>query len=305
MIKFIFILFVFFYINNSSNALENFLFIGGDNIEKHKNKINDKTDGVQIIYFWKDLEIEKDIYDFSKIEEDLKFLYSINKKLWIQIQDRSFSLNNKVVPKYILTKEYDNGIALQEDNPGESKNKGHGWIAKQWNKNTRLRYQKLLYELAKKFDGKIYGINLPETAIDIDIKKEKRKEFSCNKYFNAEMENINFIKSVFKESYVVQYINFWPCEWDNDHKYMSRFFENAIKNKIGLGGPDIVPYKKGQMKNSYPFFNKYKERLSIVAMAIQEPTRTYTNPKTGKKFTDEEFKNFAIDYLGVNIIFWS
>ena len=56
----------------------------------------------------------------------------------------------------------------------------------------------------------------------------------------------------------MQYANFWPCEWDNDQKYMSRAFEFAKQNRIGLGGPDIVPYKKAQMKNSYPFFHRYK-----------------------------------------------
>jgi hypothetical protein len=75
--------------------------------------------------------------------------------------------------------------------------------------------------------------------------------------------------------------------------------------KIGLGGPDIIPYRKGQMKNSYPFFNKYKGKLPIVAFAVQEPTRTYTNPKTGKKFTNEEFLDFGKTFLGVDVIFWS
>jgi hypothetical protein len=40
-------------------------------------------------------------------------------------------------------------------------------------------------------------------------------------------------------------------------------------------------------------------------MASQEPTLTYTNPETGKKFTREEFLAFAEDYLGVDVIFWS
>ena len=40
-------------------------------------------------------------------------------------------------------------------------------------------------------------------------------------------------------------------------------------------------------------------------MAVQEPTLTYTNPATKKKFTRGEFVDFAADYLGVNIIFWS
>jgi hypothetical protein len=104
---------------------------------------------------------------------------------------------------------------------------------------------------------------------------------------------------------VVQYVNFWPCEWQNDRKYMSRFFEFAAQNGIGLGGPDIVPNARAHMNNSYPFFNEYRGRLSLVAMAVQQPTLTYTNPATKKRFTHDEFVAFARDYLGVNVIFWS
>ena len=59
------------------------------------------------------------------------------------------------------------------------------------------------------------------------------------------------------------------------------------------------------MKNSYPFFHRHKDALPLIAMAIQEPTLTYTNPETDEKFTREEFVDFARDYLGVDIIFWS
>jgi hypothetical protein len=100
-------------------------------------------------------------------------------------------------------------------------------------------------------------------------------------------------------------VNFWPCEWNNDHNYMGRTFAFASENGLGLGGPDVVPYKRAQMANSYPFFHQYAGKLVLVAMAVQEPTLTYTNPATGKKFTKSEFRDFARDYLGANIIFWS
>ena len=86
---------------------------------------------------------------------------------------------------------------------------------------------------------------------------------------------------------------------------MGRIFALAADQGIGLGGPDIVPYRKGQMKNAYPFFNRYRGKLPLVAMAVQEPTLTYTNPQTGKRFTRAEIIAFATDYLGVNIIFWT
>lgn len=293
---------------STADNIENFIFIGKRHPEEYKDKLlNNKISGVQIVYNWKQLEISKDKYDFSKIRKDLNFTKSLNKKLWIQLQDRFFRPNDRLIPDYLLNEaKYHGGLASQRDNPGDVKQQVQGWVSKQWNDALRTRYQKLISELAKEFDGEIYGINLPETSIDINEKEARSKDgFSCDKYFNSTLENINFTRSVFKKSYVVQYANFWPCEWENDHKYMSRFFENAIEKNIGLGGPDIVPYRKAQMKSSYPFFNKYKNQLNIVAFAVQAPTRTYVNPKTKKRFTDTEFKNFAVDYLGVNIIFWS
>lgn len=261
--------------------------------------------GVQIVYNWRALETSKDTYDFSRIENDLNYLTSLDRKLFIQLQDRFFEPEARYVPDYILDeKEYTGGLVPQYDNPGENKPIGNGWVTQQWNPAVQKRYQKLIEALAEKFDGKIQGINLPETSIDIDMKRDKTG-FSCDRYFKAELDNLKWARNAFKTSYVLQYVNFFPCEWENDHQYMSRLFELAAKNNIGLGGPDIVPDKKAQMKNSYPFFNQYKGKLPLVAMAVQEPTLTYMNPKTKKPFTKEEFVDYAEHYLGVNIIFWS
>lgn len=284
----------------------NFLYTGSDDLRGIQ-KLIERADiaGVQIVYNWKDLEAVKDKYDFSQVEKDLLFLTRLNKKLFIQVQDRFFLPGARNVPRYLLEEpQYGGGLAAQVDNPGEGLPAGSGWVAQQWNPEVRLRFQKLLGALGKKFDGRVYGVNLPETSADVDVKNDKTG-FTCDKYFNAELENLKAAKRAFKKSHVVQYVNFWPCEWENDHNYMGRLFEFASKNGIGLGGPDIVPGKKAQMKNSYPFFNRYRGKLSMVAMAVQEPTLTYTNPKTKKPFTKEEFMDFARNYLGADLIFWS
>lgn len=285
---------------------QNFLYTSSDDLEKIA-PIARRGDigGVQVVYSWKSLETARDRYDFSQIERDLAFVDGLHKKLFIQIQDRFFEIGHRNVPRYLLEEpQFGGGLAPQADNPGENKPEGHGWVAQQWNPEVRTRYQKLLQALAQKFDGRVFGVNLPETAADVDIKHDQTG-FTCDKYFAAELENVAFARKVFTKSHVVLYANFWPCEWNNDRKFMSRTFAFAQANDIGLGGPDIVPYKKSQMNNSYQFFNQYKGRLSLVAMAVQEPTLTYTNPETGKRFTREEFVAFAQDYLGVNIIFWS
>ncbi len=284
---------------------ENYIYTSSGDLYKIEHIIKrDDIKGVQIVYNWKLLEISKDIYDFSIIEKDLAYLKALNKKLFIQLQDRFFSPQDRSIPNYIIQKEYSGGLVAQIDNPGENKPIENGWVTQQWNPLVRKRFQKLIKELAVKFDGHIQGINLPETSIDINIKDDKTG-FTCDKYFKAEISNIIYARSVFKKSTVLQYVNFFPCEWNNDHKYMSRLFHIAKDNNIGLGGPDIIPNKRSQMNNSYPFFNKYKGTLSLVAMAVQEPTLTYINPKTKQPFTKEEFIQYAEEYLGVNIIFWS
>jgi hypothetical protein len=287
-------------------APQNYLFAGsGDLVQITPLIRRPEIAGVQVVYTWKSLETAKDHYDFAQIEQDLRYLEALDRKLFIQIQDRFFQIEHRNVPLYLQQDSiYGGGIVPQVDNPGENKPEGYGWVAQQWNPEVRKRYQKLLQALAEKFDGRVFGVNLPETAVGVDVERDKTG-FTCDGYFAAELENIAFARKVFTKSQVVLYANFWPCEWENDKKYMSRTFEFAEAHRLGLGGPDIVPYKKPQMKNSYPFFNKYKGRLSLVAMAVQEPTLTYTNPETKKPFTREEFLSFAENYLGVDIIFWS
>ena len=286
-------------------APQNYLYTSSGELEEHGSLLKrEYIHGVQIVYSWKQLETAKDIYDFSAIERDLAQVDRLHKKLFIQIQDRFFEPQARNIPAYLQTPAYGGGLVAQTDNPGEDKAQAQGWVAMQWNAELRERYQKLLTALAAKFDGKVEGVNLPETAIDVDM-KDAKSGFTCDRYFDATIDNIQFARKAFKRSHVVQYVNFWPCEWDNDRQYMSRLFAVAQQNNIGLGGPDIVPYKQAQMKNAYPFFHQYKGKLDLVAMAVQEPTLSYTNPKTHKKFTQEEFTGFAENYLGANIIFWS
>ena len=263
-------------------------------------------EGAQVVYPWRMLEPEKGVYDFSAIEADLALTDAAGKQLFAQIQDRFFLPDARNVPQYLLDDpEYGGGLARQYDNPGEGEPVGQGWTTMQWNPAVRARFQALLAALAERFDGRLYGVNLPESSFDPLAEEGGEDGFTCDAYFDATLDNMRAARAAFQDTHVVQYINFWPCEWKNDHRFMERAFALAAEQGIGVGGPDIVPHKRAQMKNSYPFFNRLRDDLPLIAMAIQEPTLTYTNPETGEKFTRAEFVAFARDYLGVDIIFWS
>ncbi len=299
---FLTILLVFIsFVSNASPDI--YLFLGRAPASSYKSLLqNPHIRGAQIIYYWKTLEPKENVYNFDLVNADLKFLQSIHKELFIQIQDRSFDPKIIPVPDYLLNKKYNNGVAEQIDFPGEGQPLSAGWVAKQWEPNVQERFQKLLKALGQQFDGKINGINLPETAIDLT--KKEQSAFDCNHYFDSVLGNLQTLRLAFKNSDVVQYVNFIPCEWNDDHHHMSRLFNFAKENNIGLGGPDAIPYRRSQMKNSYPFFNENQGKL-LVAFAVQEPDYTYRNSKTGKRFTVEELYNFATTYLGASILFWN
>src|SRR5438874_8246384 len=58
-------------------------------------------EGAQVKYTWRELEPEKDLYDFSAIDMDLAFLTARGKRLFIQLQDSSFSAAVNNVPLYL------------------------------------------------------------------------------------------------------------------------------------------------------------------------------------------------------------
>src|SRR3979409_1356288 len=89
----------------SFSQIKNFMFIGKDrDLLKDTSTwaSNSSFTGVQIAYSWKQLEPKRDKYDFSIIYEDLKSLKKYGKKLFIQIEDVSFSMKYNHVPGYIL-----------------------------------------------------------------------------------------------------------------------------------------------------------------------------------------------------------
>ncbi|WP_245228522.1 hypothetical protein [Pontixanthobacter sp. CEM42] len=292
---------------SSAEKLQHFVFIGGSELAEHRDLLErDDIDGAQVIYTWRALEPREGEFNFSKIERDLALADSLGKKLFVQVQDRFFLPEARNIPDYVLSEPvYGGGLVRQEDNAGEGEAKGSGWVSAQWNPHVRGRFQALLVALGERFDGRIYGVNLPETAIEVQTGDGAPEGFSCDAYFHAEMENLITAREAFDQSFVVQYANFWPCEWNNSEGYMARIFDYALAAGVGIGGPDIVPFKRAQEKNSYQYLKRLGDQLPIVAMAVQGPTLTYTNPKTGQKFTREEFESYAVSELNVDIIFWS
>jgi hypothetical protein len=168
------------------------------------------------------------------------------------------------------------------------------------------RLHKLFSALGKEFDGKLEGINLAETSIGFGAGEELLpKGFSHAGYRDAVITNMRALKRAFPKSVAMQYANFMPGEWlpGEDKSYLRSVYQQARELKVAVGGPDLLPYRRGQMNHAYPLI---KESAGLVptGIAVQDGNYEVVNPKTGKRVTIAELLNFATEYLKVDYIFW-
>lgn len=298
----------------SAKPVHHYVYFGMDR-EKLKTATNflenKNLEGAQIAYSWRQLEPGKDEYDFSMIREDLAFLSSKGKKLFVQIQDVSFSEKYVFVPRYLLREpQYGGGADKQYRykfvDHRETDVTVLGWMARRWDENVRERFRKLLTELGREFDGKIEGVNLAETAYSVgDTGSLFPKDFSFEKYRDGIVANMKALRDAFPKSVVLVYANFMPGEFlpAEDKGYLRAVYEAAKKMRAGVGGPDLIPYKQGQMNHSYPLIRASSNAVPV-GVAVQDGDYDPVNPRTGKPVTISEIIEFGKDYLGVDYIFW-
>jgi len=289
----------------------NYAFFGQTREDIHRKEFSDEPAfaGAQIAYPWRKLEPAKDRYDFSEIAADLAFLKSKGKRLFLQLQDVSFSPKIKNVPMYLQTEpEYHHGADPQYEfaNDHDAQPRVAGWVARRWDPAVADRFHKLLGALARRFDGELAGINLPETAVDFgSTGKFHPPGFTPPGYRDAIRANMAAARAAFQHSAVIQYANFMPGEWLpwDDKGYLASLFESAKKLGVGIGGPDLIPYKKAQMNHSYHFASAKGDAL-VIGYAVQDGNYSQKNVKTGKRMTVGDIYDFARRTLKTDFIFW-
>lgn len=247
----------------------------------------ERIEGAQIKYVWRDLETSKGVYDFSMVREDLEFLNAHGKRLFIQLQDVSFDKARLNVPDYLIhDPEYHGGLARQ----------GGGWMARRWDPAVQDRFAALLSALGKEFDGRVEGLNFAETSIDVDS-ASLPAGFTYDAYRDGIIANMKAAKRAFKRSTVMLYGNFMPGEWlpADDHGYLKSVYQAARELGVAVGGPDLIPNRRGQLNHSYPLI-RAAQGFGKNGVAVQEGNYEL-NPF--RKLVD-----FAENYLGVHYVFW-
>ena len=307
------VLFVFIFAASvNAKSLHHYVFFAMDRekIKETKSFLETKAfEGAQVAYTWRQLETGKDEYDFSLIREDLAFLEKHGKKLWVQLQDVTFSDRWVPVPKYLREDPQYHGGADRQYNykdGDEEHAAAEGWAARRWDPAVQERFHKLLFALGKEFDGQIEGINFAESSATFgESGRLYPKGYSPEIYRDALIVNLKALKRAFSKSIALQYANFMPGEWRpaEDRGYLRAVYTAARESKVGVGGPDLFPYKPGQMGNSYSLIKEIGGAVPV-GIAVQDGNYEYLNPKTGKRVTIAEQIEFATKYLNSDYIFW-
>ncbi len=292
-------------------GLRHFIYFG---LERHLIEEKDFLDtesifGAQLKFTWRELEPERDQYDFSQLSEPLTFLEQYQKRLFVQIQDVSFDEKIINVPDYLCEDPaFNGGVALKyefEDND-ESKPISDGWVARRWDPAVIDRFSRLLFELGRKFDGRVEGINLSETSIGFgESGKLHPEDFSHEAYVEGVKMQMDALREAFPRSSVILYANFMSGEWLpwDDHGYLRSVYAYADSIGVGVGGPDLLPYRKGQLNHSYPLIAARGQGV-VAGVAVQWGNLEDLNPETGERVTVSELVRFAEQELHLDYIFW-
>lgn len=264
--------------------------------------------GAQLRYTWRQLEPERDRYDLRPVLEDLAFLERHGKQLFVQLQDVSFS-EAVLVPEYLRTDPaFNGGVARKYEYEGddESKARFDGWVARRWDPVVRDRFARLLQALGRELDGRIEGLNLAETAIGFgESGRLHPAGFSYESYVEGVKAIMTAARTAFPRSRVIQYANFMPGEWLpwTDRGYLRAVYAHAARIGVGVGGPDLLPYRRGQQHHSYPLIAARPAHVPAGA-AVQDGNLAAKNPDTGERVTVADLYRFAAERLRLDYIFW-
>lgn len=290
-----------------THAPANFVFFGRD-----RGRIADTAflrhpniEGAQLTYSWRELEPERDRYHLDELRADLAHLQRHGKRLFLQLQDVSFS-ERANVPEYLLTdSSFHGGAARKHERDARGVARFDGWIARRWDAAVRRRHALLLQALAREFDGAVEGIVLPETAVSFDDPAHRPADFTVAGYADGIMAMLSAARGAFSRSCVIVYANFMPGDSPPlpERAYLRQVFEHAARIGAGVGGPDILPFRPFQRANGLGLVAARPVGM-LAGMAVQDGNLADRDRTTGERITVAALHAFARDTLRLDYVFW-
>lgn len=250
--------------------------------------------GINKRYNWRDLEPDSGVYDFSEILHDLDLLKTYDKKLIVFFIDKSFD-GSQIMPDY-----------LSEHTIVENKIV----VSNRWDSYIVERMLLMADTLASLIDSTDYfeGIAIQESALSLSKEALDMNNYTPEAYRDALILTLNGLSERFTNSRVFWYMNFFP--WKQDYLY--EVIDNLTYDNPVICGPDILPYRVGLERITYPVYYHYYGKIPLGCSVQWSGYQHHKNDTTINEeslhpegyIKMEEIYKFGRDSLKLNYIFW-
>jgi hypothetical protein len=247
--------------------------------------------------FWNEIEVSRDVYDFSKIYELIRVADRDNKKLMLTLKDVVHSGGgNPYLPQYILSDEYEGGY-FSVTKPGDSGTGTLKSFARWWLPQYRERWEKYIRAVGKEFD------NHPTIAVINFCESARPEPDEPGTGYSAE-NMIKFFKGqntaaaeAFPNTVVIQYLNWMVISEEDRDEFMEYLVDDL---KVGFGGPDIKNFSRGSevlVTNRFSrYYLVYREKIPI---SVEAQSGAFRGGSAREIF------HYAVDSVKVNFLPWT
>lgn len=264
--------------------------------------------GLQGGAFWRNLEPQAGIYDFTVIERQLALCQKHGKRFFCTLCERHFNAHQKPVPDYLYhDPKYGGGVARFHD----KKSGVSGSVARFWDPAVLERYTRLIAALGQRFDGEPYfeGVEFIETAMVAD---PAAPDLTPDALLSALRARILAAKKAFPHCVVIQETN-WLIGGLGDaagqKRALAEFIHFCCEMGVGIGCPDLQPDAQRDPARprtwSYDYFPQYAGKMPL-ACDVQKPQYQGCVGRLNLgNFTPEGIYQMGLDTLKLNYFFWS
>jgi hypothetical protein len=269
----------------------------GDDMQEIRHLDEPAIRGVSKRYFWRTLEPEQGIYNFSEIENDLAFLEQHGKQLVIFLMDKTFSRKSPL-PRYLADRcEYHSDY--------------DGFTPARWQPFFQERLLALGQALGERFDSRpgLEGVAIQESSLAVTDEGRDVFGYTPERYRDALITILTGLQAAFPRSHVFWYQNF--LHGNND--YLRHVADAVGADGVFMGGPDILPHRRYLSRVSYPLYEDYRTKLTLFCSAQTDSYRHHKNDRSVDEvepvhpdgfLSMKEIFLFARDRLHVRYIFW-
>jgi len=247
--------------------------------------------GVEIKAQWRDLEPEKDVYNFSIIDEYLEMVKEHDKHLVVMFADRVWHSVERPVPDYL----YDDPIYNGGVEPCDPQKK-NGSVARLWDPAVMERSNLLVNALGERYNNDSNFETLDFVESSLCIVKANASGYSPQAYVELLKSRVDSAKAAFPSTVVIQEMNWGEVE-------VIDFIHYLDTAGAGMGGPDLVPDEGRVIRRmpAYDYYPIYADKIPL-GVGVQYPNLVKNSHKGN--FTLDGFWDMGLNTLKLNYIYW-